>query len=152
MKPMKTRLLILITLALVIFVSSFAGAQEKRDVTLSLWTHDGLYVEFFTNRQEEFAAMHPDINFTFDFQIIPDLPTVVLANLAAGEPIGDMIGIEQGWFPRFMQDDIIHDTMVDLTPLIGDKYNMVTEGRHTPFSSKGKVFGVDSSNSAFVYF
>ena len=152
MKPMKTRLLILITLALVVFLSSFAGAQEKRDVTLSLWTHDGLYVEFFTNRQEEFAAMHPDINFTFDFQIIPDLPTVVLANLAAGEPIGDMIGIEQGWFPRFMQDDIIHDTMVDLTPLIGDKYNMVTEGRHTPFSSKGKVFGVDSSISAFVYF
>ena len=86
--------LFVLLIALLLVSSGVVHAQE--DVTLTLWTHDGLYVEFFTARAEEWKETHPDINFTFDFQVIPDITTVVLSNIAAGEPLPDILAIEQG--------------------------------------------------------
>ncbi|MAU08344.1 MAG: hypothetical protein CL607_00865 [Anaerolineaceae bacterium] len=144
----KTLFALLIALML---MAGMVNAQE--DVTLTLWTHDGLYVEFFSARAEEWAAeYHPDINFTFDFQVVTDVDTVVLSNLAAGEPLPDILGIEQGQFPRYMRDGIIDQAFVNLTDLIGDKYDEIAEGRWTLYNYEGGIYGVDSGLSTVAYF
>ncbi len=133
-------------------VEAPAVEDGPREVTLTMWTHDGLYVEFFTARAEEWAENYPDIDFTFDFEVIPDIWTVTLANLAAGEDVPDLFGMEQGQVPAFMRDGILADKFVDLTDLIGDDYERVVEGRWTPYTYQGRVYGVDSSLSAATYY
>ena len=147
----KARFSILFMLCLLLVPAITIHAQEE--VTLSFWTHDGLYVEFFTARAEEyFAENYPDINFTFDFQVVADVETVVLANIAAGEPLPDMIAIEQGHMPLYMRDGIIADFFVDLTDLIGDDYARVAEGRWTIYEYDGAIYGVDSGLSTAAYY
>ncbi|HEX2620594.1 MAG TPA: extracellular solute-binding protein [Phototrophicaceae bacterium] len=142
--------LFVLLIALLLMSSGVVHAQE--DVTLTLWTHDGLYVEFFTARAEEWKETHPDINFTFDFQVIPDITTVVLANIAAGEPLPDILGIEQGDFPAYMRDNIIADNFLDLTDRIGDNYDLIAEGRWSLYNHQGGIYGVDSGLSTAAYY
>ena len=119
----------LLTIVTVLFVSALllaalpAAAQDASEVTLTMWTHDGLYVQFFSARAEEWKERHPDVNFTFEFEVVPSVFDKVLGNLAAGEEIPDLLGIEQGSFPRFMQGGIIESKFLDLTDLLADDYD-----------------------------
>ena len=128
------------------------AAQDASEVTLTMWTHDGLYVQFFSARAEEWKERYPDIDFTFEFEVVPSVFDVVLGNLAAGEEIPDLLGIEQGAFPRFMQGGIIESKFLDLTDLLADDYDLIVEGRHTPYTYQGRVYGVDSSLCGVVYY
>ena len=145
-----------IILLAAVFVLAVAGmtatAQDASEVTMTMWTHDGLYVQFFSARAEEWKERYPDIDFTFDFQVVPSVFDVVLTNLAAGEEVPDLLGIEQGSFPRFMQNGIIEAKFLDLTDLLADDYDLIVEGRHTPYTYQGRVYGVDSSLCAVVYY
>jgi multiple sugar transport system substrate-binding protein len=148
---LKTRFTTLILLCLLVLPVISIHAQES--VTLTMWTHDGLYVEFFTARAQEWAAeQHPDINFTFDFQVVADVETVVLANLAAGQPLPDMLGMEQGHIPLYMRDGVIADVFVDLTDRIGDNYSRIAEGRWSIYTYNGGIYGVDSGLSTSAYY
>ncbi|MCY4538041.1 MAG: extracellular solute-binding protein [Chloroflexi bacterium] len=129
-----------------------AAAQDASEVTLTMWTHDGLYVQFFNARAEEWQERYPDIDFTFEFEVVPGVFDRVLGNLAAGEQIPDLLGIEQGSFPRFMQGGIIESKFLDLTDLLADDYDLIVEGRHTPYTYQGRVYGVDSSLCGVVYY
>lgn len=151
---MKTfRISVLALFTLLLFVALPAGmAQDARDVTLTMWTHDGLYVEFFSARAEEWQENYPDINFTFDFQVVPRVMDVVLTNLAAGEEIPDLLGIEQGSFPRFMQGGIIESKFLNLREGLGEDYDRIVKGRWTPYTYQGGIYGVDSSLSSVVYY
>ena len=144
--------IVMALLALALFGAAVTGAQDASEVTLTLWTHDGLYVQFFSARAEEWQERHPDVNFTFEFEVVPSVFDKVLGNLAAGEPIPDLLGIEQGSFPRFMQGGIIESKFLDLTDLLADDYDLIVEGRHTPYKYQGRVYGVDSSLCAVVFY
>ena len=50
-----------------------AAAQDAGEVTLTMWTHDGLYVQFFNARAEEWQERYPDIDFTFEFEVVPSV-------------------------------------------------------------------------------
>ena len=139
----------IVALGLVVFS---AQAQDASEVTLTMWTHDGLYVQFFYARSEEWQERYPDIDFTFEFEVVPSVFDRVLGNLAAGEEIPDLLGIEQGSFPRFMQGGIIESKFLDLTDLLADDYDLIVEGRHTPYKYQGRVYGVDSSLCGVVYY
>ena len=152
MRGIRTLALVMATVILFAVTGTAGVAQDARDVTLTLWTHDGLYVKFFTARAEEWKENYPDINFTFDFQVVPQVFDVVLTNLAAGEEIPDLLGIEQGTFPRFMQGGIIESKFLDITDLLGEDYDSIVKGRWTPYTYQGGVYGVDSSLSAVVYY
>ncbi|MCA9913072.1 MAG: extracellular solute-binding protein, partial [Anaerolineae bacterium] len=148
---LKARLTLLVLLCMIVVPVISVQAQE--DVTLTMWTHDGLYVEFFTARAEEyFAEAHPELNVTLDFQVVADVQTVVLANIAAGEPLPDMLGMEQGVVPMYMRDGILADYFVDLTDRIGDDYDRIAEGRWTLYTYDGGIYGVDSGLSTTAYF
>lgn len=129
-----------------------APAAGKQPLTISLWTHDALYVKFFNARAKEWAEQHPEYQFTFDFQQVPDVWTKVLSNLAAGEPVPDLLGIEQSQFPNFMKDDIIEQYFVDLAPMIGAERDKFYEGRWSIYQHKGKVYGVESGLGTTVYY
>jgi arabinooligosaccharide transport system substrate-binding protein len=121
-------------------------------VTLTMWTHDKYYVDFFNARAQEWKANYPEIQFTFDFQQVGDVFVKVLANLAAGEVAPDLLGFEQSWFPNFMKDDIIEQKFVDLTPKIGDERKKFVEGTWGKYIHKGKIYGVESALCASVLY
>lgn len=120
---------------------------EAEQITISMWTHDNLYVEFFTTRGEVWKEDNPQYEFTFDFQQVPygEVFTKVLANLAAGSGAPDLVGIEISVFSRFMKGDIAEKGLVDLTDLIGDEREKFVEGRWTPYMHRGKIYGVESA-------
>ncbi len=152
MRRILTIVTLLMACAMLWAVALPAAAQDASEVTLTMWTDDGLYVQFFGARAEEWKERYPDIDFTFEFELVPGVFDKVLGNLAAGEPIPDLLGISEGHFPRFMQGGIIESKFLDLTDLLGDDYDLIVEGRHTPFTYQGRVYGVDSSLNAVVYY
>jgi multiple sugar transport system substrate-binding protein/arabinosaccharide transport system substrate-binding protein len=142
-----------LVLLIAIFLMSGMVVQAQEEVTLTLWTHDGLYVEFFTSRAEEYFSEHyPDINWTFDFQVVADVQTVVQANMAAGEPLPDMIAIEQSHMALYMTDGLVADFFVDLSDRIGDDYDRIAEGRWKLYEYEGGIYGVDSGLSSVAYY
>ena len=76
-----------------------AAAQDASEVTLTMWTHDGLYVQFFNARAEEWQDRYPDIDFTFEFEVVPSVFDKVLGNLAAGEEIPGFAGHRARFVP-----------------------------------------------------
>lgn len=133
--------------------SGAPGAGGGREpITISLWTHDNLYAKFFAARGEEWKQTRPEYDITFDFQQVPDVFTKVLANLAAQIEVPDLLGIEQGAFPQFMQDDIIAQKFVNLTPRLGGEINELVPGSLTKYTYKGNLYGIESGLSASVLY
>lgn len=146
-----TRLFILILACLALLgVATTVSAQKE--VTLTAWTHDQLYIDFFLSRTAEWEALHPDIKFTYDFQIIPAAWDRAIEALAAGETLPDLLGLEQGGFPNFMKDGIIEKYFVDLTDLVAENRSDYAEGRMSLYSYNGKLYGLESSLTASVYY
>lgn len=150
MKRFKWTLFIVLCLALM-SVGTLAHAQQK-EVKLTAWTHDHLYLDYFNSRLPEWEAAHPDTKFTYDFQVNSNVNDAVLTALAAGEPIPDLVGIEQAGFPRYMKDDIISTYFVDLTDLVGEDAKLYAEGRWATYASKGRYFAVESQLPTTVYY
>src|SRR5919199_936651 len=127
------------------FASSPKRAAPATNVTISMWTHDILYVKFFTARAREWEKQYPQYHFTYNFVQIPyqDLFTKVLANLSAGTGAPDLVGIEINAFSRFMKGNIASKGLVDLTPLIGSQRKDFL--RWEPYMYKGRIYGVESA-------
>jgi len=127
-------------------------AHAQKQVTLSAWTHDQLYLDYFNSRLSEWEAANPDISFTYDFRQVSNAPEAVLTALAAGEEVPDLLGIEQGQFPNYMKDGIIAKHFLDLTDLIGDRRSQYAEGRWALYSYEGRIYAVESQLAASVYY
>ena len=54
----------------IVFVMGFSSSSNARDVTLSMWTHNQLYVDYFNTYLEAVQAEFPDDNITFDLSLI----------------------------------------------------------------------------------
>jgi ABC-type glycerol-3-phosphate transport system substrate-binding protein len=127
------------------FASNPARAARATNVTISMWTHDILYVKFFTARAREWEKQYPQYHFTYNFVQIPynDLFTKVLANLSAGTGAPDLVGIEISAFSRFMKGNIAAKGLVNLTPLIGAERDKFV--RWEPYMVKGHIYGVETA-------
>lgn len=141
----------LLTCMLALSVGSVVRAQQQ-EVTLTARTHDQLYIDYFMSRADEFSAMNPELNITYDFQVDPQVAQNVLNQLAAGEQIPDLVGIERGQFGAFMRDGAITQYFVDLTPLIGDRAADYSPGRWSIYSYQGQIYGVESSLTPAVLY
>jgi ABC-type glycerol-3-phosphate transport system substrate-binding protein len=142
--------LLMIFCGMVLSVGIVTYAQEE--VTLSAWTHDQLYIDYFNSRLEEWEALHPEITFTYDFQVLDAAWDRAIEALAAGEELPDLLGIEQGGFPNYMKDGVIADYFVDLTPLIDATRDEYAEGRLAIYSYEGGVYALESQLAAAVYY
>jgi ABC-type glycerol-3-phosphate transport system substrate-binding protein len=142
-------------LALMAFCTMALGfglVSAQEEVTLSAWTHDQLYLDYFNSRLGEWEELHPEVSFNYDFQIFSNVNEAVITALAAGEPIPDLVGIEQGGFPNFMIDGIIERFFLDLTDRIGDRRDDYAEGRWALYSYEGRIFAIESSLTGSVYY
>lgn len=128
------------------------AAVAKEKVSLSMWTHDNLYVQFFNARAKEWEVKYPQYEFTYDFQQVPEVFTKMLSSLSANEVVPDLFGLEQGQFPNFMKGDILGQKFVDLTDLVTTEKDKFVENNWSKFTANGKIYGVDSSLCACVFY
>src|SRR5579859_6001489 len=120
-------------------------------VTITGWTHDQLYVNYFKTRTAEFEKLHPDIQFTWNWVVKPAAWDDALKAIAAGEPMPDLLGIERGAFGNFIKGGIIEKYFVDLSDLIKDP-SQYSAARMAIYSYNGKLYGLESSLSASVFY
>ena len=141
-------------LLIVVMILGFSPAlrvQAQKEVKLSFWTHDHLYIDYFKTRTAEFEKAHPDIKFTWDYVDKPNAPDDALAALAAGEPVPDLLGIERSVFGKFMKNGIIESNFLDLTDLIKDP-SEYSQGRMAIYTYKGKLYALESQLAASVFY
>lgn len=141
---------VLVVCALALSLGSAVFAQEE--VNLSALTHDQLYLDYFNSRLDEWEALHPDIHFTYDFQVNSDAGNAAIQALAAGEPLPDLLGIEQGAFPNFMKNGAIAANFLNLSERLGDQVDDYAAGRWSIYSYEGNIYAVESSLTASVYY
>jgi ABC-type glycerol-3-phosphate transport system substrate-binding protein len=146
------KLVLLLALLLVTVMMGTVAQAQQTEVKLTAWTHDQLYLDYFNSRLPEWEAAHPDIKFTYDFQVIPNAWDQALTALAAGEPLPDLLGIERGGFGGFMKNGTIANYFVDLTPLIGDRAKDYSAGRWSIYSYQGEIYGIESSLTPAVLY
>ena len=128
------------------------GEEGSGEVTITMWTHDALYSQYFQKRVEGLNAQNPDRRIVFEVEEMPEPITAFISAYVAREELPDMIGAEQGWFPILMEDDVIEDLIVDLTDLIGDRYSDFVEGRWALYTHDEAIYGVESALTAVVYY
>ena len=102
-----TKLLKTSLIALLAFFGSY-GSSFAKDITLSMWTHNQLYVDYFNTYLDEVQAEFPDDNITFDFQVTPDMATNSLTAIASGSEHTDLLGIEISGFENIKDSILFH--------------------------------------------
>jgi len=132
--------------------ATLAPADYPAEVTLTVWTHDQLYIDYFNSRLADWEALHPNTKFTYDFVMDSAAETNAINSIAAGEQGPDLLGIREGFYPNFMKNGIIADYFVDLTNVIGDRRSQYAEGRLSIYSYKGGIYAIESSLSGSVYY
>lgn len=147
----KFRFILLLALCLGA-LSVGVAVHAQQEVTLTARTHDQLYLDYFNSRLDEWEALHPDITFTYDFEVDPQAPQTALQQLAAGEEIADLLGIERGQFPNYMKDGIIAQYFLDLSDLVADDIEDYAAGRMAIYSFEGRLYGLESSLTASVHY
>ncbi|MEV7735716.1 ABC transporter permease subunit [Streptomyces sp. NPDC088921] len=118
-------------------------ARTSGDVTLSLWTHDPGYEDFFRKGIPE-ADRLTDFRYHLDVTRAgpADLVTKLLAQAVAGGGTPDAIGFEIGSFPRMLRGDIaprlLHDLTPDIATVPGLKDDLLP-ARLAPYSKDGRL-------------
>ena len=102
MKKVKLLTLIVVCLMIVGLIPA-VHAQTAKEVKITAWTADQLYIDYFKTRTAEFEKLHPEIKFTWDWVSKPNAPADALQALAAGEPIPDLLGMERKQFANYMR-------------------------------------------------
>lgn len=124
-----------------------AASGEKEKITLTMWTHDNLYVQFFTSRAQdkEWLDKWPQYEITTNFQQLPDVFTKMLASLSAGTEVPDLFGLEQGQFGNFTKNNLINEKFVDITDFIAPDRSKFVENTWVKYTFQGKTYGVESA-------
>jgi len=130
------------------------SVPEKEKVKITMWFHDFLYVQFFTDRATEYAEMHPEYEFEFEIVQIPEIADKFIGTLVAGTGAPDIVGIEQGWMPRLFKGALAEKGMYDLNPWMeleapGFKDKFL---RWELYSYAGNTYGVESALCPCVYY
>jgi arabinosaccharide transport system substrate-binding protein len=149
---MKKISLVIVMLLCISLMSVGIVTYAQQEVTLSAWTHDQLYLDYFNSRLEEWEALHPEITFTYDFVVDSQAPTSALNAIAAGEEIPDLLGIERGQFPNYMRNGIIADYFLDLSDLVADEIDNYSAGRMAIYTYEGRLYALESQLAASVLY
>ncbi|GMA33364.1 ABC transporter substrate-binding protein [Litorihabitans aurantiacus] len=122
-------------------------------VTLSFWTHDEGYVNFFTEALPLVAERTPfDPRLSITRSGASDLVTKLLAQAIAGTGTPDVAGLEIGQFTRLLRGDIAAELLVDLAPAVADLGDDLMAARTAPFSKDGALYALDSDTPMTVYY
>jgi len=142
----KPKLILLLVFCLVL--TGFGVVTHAQDeVTLTAWTADQLYIDYFQQRLPDFQELHPELKINFEPTIDSSAAANAL-NAIAGNPdnpdLPDMLGMERAQFGNFMKNGIIARYFLDLTDTVADDIDNYAPGRLAIYSYEGKVYGLES--------
>ncbi|GAA2330301.1 ABC transporter substrate-binding protein [Streptomyces violaceusniger] len=130
-----------------------ASVRTSGPVTLSLWTHDQGYQDFFAR-----SVPRADRATRFSYRLrvtragAQDLVTKLLAQAVAGRGTPDLMGFEIGNFARMLRGDLsarlLRDWTEDVAPLGDD----LLAARRAPYTVDGRLYALDSDTPATVYY
>lgn len=122
------------------------GATE-----LNLWTFVELHGDFYTTMAEKWNEEHPDKKVQVKVNVLPydDMHNKLQIALTSGEGAPDIVDIEAGKFPMFVQGD---PALMDLTSYAKPYADDIVKARLDLFSKEGKVYGLDFHVGATVAF
>lgn len=150
----KFKIAVLMTLCLALMGISTA-VHAQTEVTLTAWTHDQLYLDYFQARLPDFQALHPELKITLDGTFDSNAPTTALNAIAANPDnpgLPDMIGIERGAFANFTRNGIISKYFLDLSDLVAPDIDNYAPGRLAIYSYDGKLYGLESQLAASLLY
>lgn len=147
---MKKARLVSLVLALVLLVSMSSAAvagsftEPTSPVTLNMWLFAETHGVYFRWATEEYTKLHPNVNFNVEVMqndALQDRLSVVFN--AGGEGSPDLVDIEQGTFPRYMSDSMMHFVPLnDYMTRDGQDGRMV-EARLSLYNYKGNNYGLE---------
>jgi len=148
----KVRLLsLLVVFFTILALFPATHAQAQKEVTITGWTADQNYVNYFKSRTAEWEKTHSDIKVTWNFVVKSDAPAAVLQSIAAGQAIPDMVGIERKSFNNYLAGDTLAKNFLDLSDLIKDP-TQYFPAKLAEYSYKGKLYALESQLAASVFY
>lgn len=125
---------------------------EGEDVTtLNVWTFIELHQKFYTDMAEKWNEEHPDqkVKLVLSNMAYDDMHNKLSLALESGEGAPDIVDIELGKFPSFLQGDI---GLRDLTDVMAPYKDKVVQARLDIYSKDGKYYGLPTHVGATVAF
>lgn len=125
---------------------------EGEDVTtLNVWTFIELHQQFYTDMAEKWNEEHPDqkVKLVLSNMAYDDMHNKLSLALESGEGAPDIVDIELGKFPSFLQGNI---GLRDLTDVIAPYKEKVVQARLDIYSKDEKYYGLPTHVGATVAF
>lgn len=119
--------------------------------TLNVWTFIELHQKFYTDMAEKWNEDHPDkkVKLVLSNMSYDDMHNKLSLALESGEGAPDIVDIELGKFPAFMNGDI---GLRDLTDVIAPYKDSIVQSRLDIYSKDGKTYGLPTHVGATVAF
>jgi ABC-type glycerol-3-phosphate transport system substrate-binding protein len=150
----KFKITVLMTLCLALMGISTA-VHAQTEVTLTAWTADQLYLDYFNSRLPDFQALHPELKITFNGVADSSAPANALNAIAANPDnpgLPDMLGMERAQFGNYMKEGIVAKYFLDLTDLVAADRSDYSEGRMAIYTYDGKLYGLESQLAASLLY
>lgn len=125
---------------------------EGDDVTtLNVWTFIELHQQFYTDMAEKWNEEHPDkkVKLVLSNMAYDDMHNKLSLALESGEGAPDVVDIELGKFPSFLQGEI---GLRELTDVIAPYKEKVVQARLDIYSKDEKYYGLPTHVGATVAF
>ena len=148
----KARMVSLILALMMLVTMAGAGmageyfTEPESPVTLTMWTFAETHAVYFRWATEEYTKLHPNVNFNVEVMqhdALNDRLSIVFN--AGGEGSPDIVEIEQGMWPRYMNEGMMHFVPLnDYMTRDGQDGRMV-EARLSLYNYNGNNYGLEQA-------
>lgn len=141
---MKRLLCVTIALVLALGLCPAAMAEETQSSNAVIWCFAETHANYFRWVTEEYTKQHPELTFTveiMDNTSMQDRLSVIIN--AGGEGSPDLVDIEQGTFPRYMNEDMMHFVPLDEYITRDGLENAMVEARLSLYTYGDKKYGLE---------
>lgn len=126
--------------------------QAKKNITLTMWTHDQEYANLFKKEEKVWAKQYPQYNIHFQAQVFPagDFWNKELTAMVSNEQLPNFLDLEISHFSLFMKPGILSKYVLNLTPLLGKTRQDLV--KLSPYTYQGNVYALESALSPVGYY
>ena len=148
---MKKTLALALVLCIVLAFAAPAFAADAEPTEIEYWTFQALHVDFYKTMAEKWNELNPDRPVTiketvYDFE---DMHSKLGIALQSGEGAPDLVDIEIGKFPNFLQGDV---QLLPLNDVVEPELDNIVKARVDIYSKDGNFYGICFHIGAAVIF
>lgn len=134
--------------------SDTSQSGSKKNITLTMWTHDNEYAKFFSAEEKVWAKQYPQYNITFKAQVFPGSGNTFwnkeLSAMTSGSQLPNLLDLEISHFSMFEKPGLLSKYVMNLTPLMGD--SIKDFDKLSPYTYQGKLYALESALSPVGYY